>query len=402
MKRNKLILFTFLYIAFYMFLPHGVKAYTPVGDDCLDKGECMLVCNYYNTYKGKNGSADVTRQRNISIYYVHKNKKWLLKWEGTNQDRRIWERGPDAFSDVFEKPVYTNAEITASKFKCPKYGYLDMSALNSDNELCFDNDGKYCHGKSNVGTAFGTKASLFTGKGKDYDYADDIKKYFNNWVMGDIPCSELGNTQSSTISKTIKEKINKDFQQNYMKGKAIPSFILNSSAYKTNVEKGVEKMKKACVSEIDEQIKKGEIDSATGEKWKNNINNIDSKDVQDAVDNARDEMADNSDFMLEDYDQPQDCTGIFGDPDDKDSVAFLIQKILDYIKVIAPILVVVLSSIDFVKVVWSSDDESMKKAQQKLGKRLVAAVFLFMLPVLINLMFNLINDSIIDPTCGIQ
>lgn len=402
MKRNKLILFTFLYIAFCTFLPHGVEAYTPVGDDCLDKDECMLVCNYNNTYEVSNKSI---WQRNISIYYSYKNKQWKLKWEGINGDRIIHSKGPTSFSNVFSNSgenVYSEKDLSADSFVCPKYAYLDMSELNPSNELCFDDNGKYCEKKSNIGTAFGKEAKSFKSKKKDYDYAEDIKKYFNNWVMGDIPCSELGNTQSSTISKTIKEKINKDFQQNYMKGKAIPSFILNSSAYKTNVEKGVEKRKKACVSEIDEQIKKGEIDSATGEKWKNNINNIDSKDVQEAVDDARDEMAADSDFKLEDYDQPQDCSGIFGDPDDKDSVAFLIQKILDYIKVIAPILVVVLSSIDFVKVVWSSDDESMKKAQQKLAKRLVAAVLLFMLPVLINLMFNLINDSIIDPTCGIQ
>ncbi len=102
------------------------------------------------------------------------------------------------------------------------------------------------------------------------------------------------------------------------------------------------------------------------------------------------------------YNNKQDCGTIFGDPKSPDSVAYLIQTILNYIKILAPILVVVLSSMDFIKVIWTSDDESMKKAQQKLGKRLVAAVLLFLLPTLIGLMFNLINDSIVDPTCKIK
>lgn len=102
------------------------------------------------------------------------------------------------------------------------------------------------------------------------------------------------------------------------------------------------------------------------------------------------------------YNNEQGCGTIFGDPTDKKSVAYLIQTLLNYIKVLAPILVVILSSMDFIKVIWTSDDESMKKAQQKLGKRLVAAVLLFLLPTLIGLMFNLINDSIIDPTCKIK
>ncbi len=102
------------------------------------------------------------------------------------------------------------------------------------------------------------------------------------------------------------------------------------------------------------------------------------------------------------YGNPQDCGTILGDVEDEDSLAYLIQKLLNYIKIIGPILVVILSSIDFIKVIWASDDENMKKAQQKLVKRLIAALLLFLLPTLIGLMITLINNSVVDPTCGIQ
>lgn len=404
MKNNRLILtIIFMAITFCFLMPTEVSAYNMVTDECLDKNECMLVCNYNNTYKGNNNS---TRQRNISIYYIYKNKQWKLKWEGTNEDRIVQSKGPASFSNIFSnsgKNVYSEKNLSFDSFVCPKYGYLDMSQLVSDNELCFDDNGKYCENeKSNMGTAFGKKAVGFISKKKDYDVLEQVKSYFNKWILGDMPCSEFGEIDKNNVGTIMKEKVEKDFQTNFLQGQAIPKFILNSQQYTSNIEKGVEKKIKSCSAEIDEMQKKGEIDETTAERWKNNIQNLDPKDVQNAVDDARDKLSDDSNFDLSDYNQPQDCVGIFGDPTDKESLAYLIQTILNYIKVIGPILVVILSSFDFVKVIWTSDDENMKKAQQKLAKRLVAAVLLFLLPLLIDIMFNLINDSIVDPTCGIK
>ena len=57
---------------------------------------------------------------------------------------------------------------------------------------------------------------------------------------------------------------------------------------------------------------------------------------------------------LDDYNQDQNCSGgqsILGDPNDENSVAWLLQQILNYIRIIGPILVVVLSSVDFAVVI---------------------------------------------------
>ena len=80
------------------------------------------------------------------------------------------------------------------------------------------------------------------------------------------------------------------------------------------------------------------------------------------------------DDIIDDGDQEQDCTGansILGDPNDPDSVAWLVQLILNIIKVVGPILVILLSSIDFIKVIVNSNDEAMAKAQKKLITRLI-------------------------------
>ncbi len=108
--------------------------------------------------------------------------------------------------------------------------------------------------------------------------------------------------------------------------------------------------------------------------------------------------------LMDDYDQEQDCSGansILGDPEDEDSVAWLLQHALDYIKVIGPILVVILSSIDFLLAIVKSDDESMKKAYKKLTYRIILAILLFFIPLLVQVALDLFGMAT-DPTCGLH
>ncbi len=80
---------------------------------------------------------------------------------------------------------------------------------------------------------------------------------------------------------------------------------------------------------------------------------------------------------------------------------WLLQKILNYIKIAGPILVVLLSALDFIKAVASSDENVFKKAQSRLVIRLVAALALFLVPTLVQLLLGLIN-GITDSSCGLK
>lgn len=86
------------------------------------------------------------------------------------------------------------------------------------------------------------------------------------------------------------------------------------------------------------------------------------------------------------------------------STAWLLQKVLNYIRIIAPTLVIVLSSIDFTKAVITSDEEDMKKVQKKLITRLVLCVVLFFIPSLIELLLNVFGIISVteDITQGIR
>ena len=86
-----------------------------------------------------------------------------------------------------------------------------------------------------------------------------------------------------------------------------------------------------------------------------------------------------------------DCgsNSLLGSTNDPDSVAWLVQKIFNYIRIIGPFLVLLLSSIDYVKVILGADDDSMKKTNKKLITRLILAGALFILPTLVSLLLNI-------------
>lgn len=92
----------------------------------------------------------------------------------------------------------------------------------------------------------------------------------------------------------------------------------------------------------------------------------------------------------------KECKGILGNPDNEDSVAWFLVKILNYLRLLGPLMVLVLSSLDFAKAILTSDDESLKKAQSSLITRLILAALLFVLPTLIEVLLDIFGFTSSD------
>ena len=93
----------------------------------------------------------------------------------------------------------------------------------------------------------------------------------------------------------------------------------------------------------------------------------------------------------------KECKGILGDPEnDPDSVAWFLVNILNYLRLLGPLMVLVLSSLDFAKAILTSDDESLKKAQSSLITRLILAALLFVLPTLIEVILDIFGFTSSD------
>lgn len=96
--------------------------------------------------------------------------------------------------------------------------------------------------------------------------------------------------------------------------------------------------------------------------------------------------------------------GVLGNPQNPESTAWLLQELFSIVKYLGPFLLLILSSIDFIKAIILSDDETMKKAQKRLLIRAVLVVVLFLVPDLIFVLlqiFDIVGNPN-SPTCGIE
>lgn len=90
----------------------------------------------------------------------------------------------------------------------------------------------------------------------------------------------------------------------------------------------------------------------------------------------------------------KDCSSVF----DPEVIKFL-QQIFNVFKFAAPVLVLVYSTLDFVKAATSQDKEALQKAAKTALKRVLLAMLLFVIPELINFLFDKLKMS---GTCGIK
>ena len=401
----------FLIIVCIFFLPTSVFAYTYIKDECIDNEKCMLVCNYAVTYLGpKKGDyggihGNVENTGIISIFYMY-NNTWKFVWGKSSNVKEATSR-EGSYSSVVSKNIYFQQKLDPENFTCPDYGYLDFSTLWDMNELCFDNDGTTCAEEySNWGTSFGKDSSLFVSSKKDYDVFNDIYEYLTTWHYGDMSCDELRAKKDAIKTETI-HKLKNDFQVNFLHGNIVPTFIQNNEIYnkkETTILTSLEEKIQNCKEEIDSKKEQNEITEAEASKQKEEFDNIDREQVQEGIKDGFSAMETLDISINTDHlNQEQKCEGIFGTVDgdgnfQKETFGWLLQKILNYIKIAGPILTILFSMFEFIKAIASSDEESMKKVQSRLVVRIIAVVALFLVPWIVGEALKLIN-GISNPTC---
>ncbi len=73
-----------------------------------------------------------------------------------------------------------------------------------------------------------------------------------------------------------------------------------------------------------------------------------------------------------------------------------INNILNFVRYVALALVIALGALDFMKAAGSGEGDAMKKAGQSFMKRMIAVVILFLLPVIVDFILNMINIYGVD------
>lgn len=75
------------------------------------------------------------------------------------------------------------------------------------------------------------------------------------------------------------------------------------------------------------------------------------------------------------------------------NILAIVRFALTVIQWVVPIILIVLGTIDLVRAVIAGKDEDIKKHQQTLVKRLIAAVIVFLVPLLVTLIMGLLGPT---------
>lgn len=136
-----------------------------------------------------------------------------------------------------------------------------------------------------------------------------------------------------------------------------------------------------------------DADLAEEQLGESNVNEVDANPFSD--NNKEWEKIDGT-ISSKDFNNPAiGCDSIFSKKEG--TIGWMLNTVLNYIKILGPVLVVLLSAVDFIKAVVGFDEKAMKEAQNKLIIRLVAALALFLVPTLVQLLLSFINMT----TCTI-
>lgn len=121
-------------------------------------------------------------------------------------------------------------------------------------------------------------------------------------------------------------------------------------------------------------------------------------DIASVSAKARTSYLASQNFGIKKYDSSNPC-GIIS----TDLKTFL-QTIIDYIRIFGISLAVILGILDYIKVIFGSDEKSMAKANKNFSTRLIAVALLFLIPAILTFVLGLFNilGTGNAGTCGIN
>lgn len=374
MKKSFIAIILVLAMCFF----EEVKAVTPydVKQTYGEKGYLVL-CEYeqsgsvnagiYYSFEQVN-PANVGKEANWFIYYT-KDEAYKM-FDGS------WHPFKNTFAKnnkvSYEKDGQRFQETFGDEFVCPKNVSIKKGGFPFyTDKICFDND-KSCASKYPDGTY-----TLSTKSETIFDYID---KTFNTFVNSYETARRKRNNEyvNEYIKNNLLEYTQKKyglgttyveptFVKNYIKNKIIDvKDIENSEAFKGLQEK--------MDDLIDSDLDKGNITEEEAAEQKKQVAEM----TPDRVFKKSMSTGIGSEIR-----EGNDCNAIFGV-----ELTKVIKSLFRFIQYLGPLLVALLSVVDFAKAALSGDPGDMKKASSKLMKRIIAAVLLFFIPIICGLLFD--------------
>ncbi len=325
-------------------------------------------------------------------------------------------------SDDFSKQFYSASKINSSTITCPTIGVQDsdLGVTVYAYPIYRDSCSGHCYNISSADLTLTSWAKDKNVKSKSvvstcaapsmgfFNRSSYIMPYFRLLDDGSQEWSLDGN-QFFSVAKTISGKVDGEAFSISVNNSLLKSiFGASSTSCPTQIYRCVvqndegfsyelSKDAKSCTNDELSTVDGQEFGStyANGAFGEPDSNSGDSSSSGDNGHGSNSFTQPSGDLTTEDLkgqlefgDEIDECSSLLGSTEDEESVAWLLQQILNYVKILGPILVVILSSLDFAKSIISSDDDHMKKAERKLVIRLILAVAIFLIPTLVSVLLN--------------
>lgn len=76
-----------------------------------------------------------------------------------------------------------------------------------------------------------------------------------------------------------------------------------------------------------------------------------------------------------------------------DEVVGLAKMVIKVLQLVVPIGLIIMGTIDMAKAVIAGDEKKMKEAQKPFIKRIIAAVIVFLIPIIVNMVLSFVTTG---------
>lgn len=430
MKKKKYIIFFLLVLVSSIFTPKVTTAYVNYINDTnkliyLDEANnytYIAMCSYaHKEDKKKAGNQGYySNYERINIYYTY-NDNWLVVWDKTDgfasdENNTIEQKG--SAEKVFGDRVHISEDSKNQLLEqgiCPQLGFVDTGGAYS--EVCFGTE-EYCASESGWMTQFASSTTnLIATSLSNYSIEEQIQIYFDNWYPEINSCEDLRNKTTN-----IQEILEQDFIDNFMKGKPIPGFIIDNQTYIEGMEELKNKYK-SFKEDCDEEVKnnpnlseeeRNELLEQNEDGYQNAVEGVDN--ASESIEEKREEISENSEDTPPNYhiDSDVNVDSICAMPSYRKPMRF-IGTIINFLKIIIPIVIIGFGIMDLYKAVTGSKDDEIKKAVKSIVIRAIAGIFIFLLPGIVQFILNWVNewshyenswccctDCLLNPDCDVN
>lgn len=423
MKKN-ITLFIVLFVSFFMFMGDA-RAYKKEkneqystntrmcadGNDWYNNEACVLLCSYKET---KSDAKFGNEWIGVDIVYFPNSadKKWGIYFDAWTrktgnysisgpENYYIFKRGP-MWKVMTDSPVYFDGKAHGEgsmsgpayqnlvNFQgCPTFAYGN-TLEDHEPSLCLENTGGQC-------IALGNDYWIFKDHGyndiknmtsqKMYDMFEDVK----NWDLSDCDI-DVGGTGCFVNGKFVASEACINSWERQLSTCAINKYFHGAAGVEQLFLEKNEAYNQVFNEKIDNVMNVQLANQAASYNIDESTLTEEQRRAQEIL-NARRYARGNVTVDYQQYIYDENDWNLCTTPN-----ALKVFKFIGYILLVAfiaiPILLIILGSIDFMKATAAGKDDDIKKAQAMFVKRLIAAVIVFLVPLITKILFTqILNQS---------